>query len=376
MPEQNSEELRERLELLESRVEELEQKIRVEAKHSAVKERSAPPTNNKSAKESSSAVIDQFQFSEQWLNRIGIGLLLIGVAFLFKYSVDQGWLIPPIRSAIGLGIGVGLFGAGIRMQEDMDPFRQILLGGGIAVFYITGFATFQLYSFLPSAFIWTFMIVVTLLALSLSLQQDEAVLSVTGMLGALGTPFMLYAGAGNITMLMLYTMLVLTSGAFIYFRKGWSSLLWSMMVGGMGVLLIGVLSTMFGDQSLSVTEHWMIQAGIVIWVVATWGIADLRIAANPAQSVTKTLHLSVFWVPLWLLPLMAMHWGWSEEGTGILAFGIAALGGGGYSVLGRYSRPQFSFSHGLMAILLATIGIVLCFEGMLLYAILVAEVVM
>ena len=376
MPEQNSEELRERLELLESRVEELEEKVRGEAKHTPAEERSEPSMNSKDGKESSSAIIDQFQFSEQWLNRIGIGLLLIGVAFLFKYSVDQGWLIPPIRSAIGLGIGMALFGFGIRMEEEMNPFRQILLGGGIAVFYITGFATFQLYSFLPAAFIWAFMVVVTLLALSLSLQQDEAVLSVTGMLGALGTPFMLYTGAGNITMLMLYTMLVLGSGAFIYFRKGWSSLLWSMMVGGMGVLLIGVLSTMFGDQNLSVTEHWMMQVGIVIWIVATWGTADLRIVANPSQSITKTLHLSVFWVPLWLLPLMAMHWGWAGEETGILAFGIAALGGLGYSVMDRYDRPQFSFSHGLMAILLATIGLILCFDGMLLYAILVAEVVM
>nr|WP_281280665.1 DUF2339 domain-containing protein [Fodinibius saliphilus] len=46
---------------------------------------------------------------EEWLNRIGIGLLLIGVAFLFKYSIDQGCLNPPIRSAIGLGVGMFLF---------------------------------------------------------------------------------------------------------------------------------------------------------------------------------------------------------------------------------------------------------------------------
>src|SRR5699024_11267100 len=115
---------------------------------------------------------DNLQSGYQSLNRIVIGLLLIGVAFLFKYSIDQGWLIPAVRSAIGLGIGLFLFISGLRMSGEMNPFRQILLGGGIAVFYITGFATYQLYSFLPGAIIWAFMIVVTLLALLLSLQQD------------------------------------------------------------------------------------------------------------------------------------------------------------------------------------------------------------
>ena len=37
-----------------------------------------------------------------WLNRIGIALLLFGVLFLFKYSIDNGWLKPWIRVAFGL----------------------------------------------------------------------------------------------------------------------------------------------------------------------------------------------------------------------------------------------------------------------------------
>lgn len=381
MPEQNNEELRKRLEHLEARVRELEQKVHAEAESPTGRKYADSPVKNSVEKDvqepqPSSTMVERFNVSEQWLNRIGIGLLLIGVAFLFKYSIDQGWLIPPVRSAIGLGIGMALFGSGIRMDETMNPFRQILLGGGIGVFYITGFATFQLYAFLPAAFIWAFMIVVTLLALSLSLQQDEAVLSVTGMLGALGTPFMLYGGSGELTMLMGYTMLVLAAGALIYFRKGWSSLLWSMMGGGMGVLMVGVLSTIFGSESLSTAEQWIVQGGIVVWAAATWGNATFRTITLQRQNPTATIHLSVFWVPLWLLPIMAMHWGWSDGGTGILAFGIAALGGLGYTVIGQYDRPALSFSHGLMGLLMATIGAVLYFEGTLLYAMLAAEVVM
>lgn len=45
---------------------------------------------------------------EWWLNKIGIGLLLFGLAFLFKFSIDQGWLSPPVRVGFGLALGVGL----------------------------------------------------------------------------------------------------------------------------------------------------------------------------------------------------------------------------------------------------------------------------
>ena len=152
--------------------------------------------------------------------------------FLFKYSIDQGWLIPPVRSFIGLLIGLGLFVTGIQMKSERTPFKQILLGGGIAVFYITGFATFQLYDFTSHSVVWLFMLVVTLLSLSLSLQQNEAVLSVVGTVGGLGTPFMLYTGQGSVVSLVVYTCLVLGGSGAIYLFKGWKSLLWTTVFGG------------------------------------------------------------------------------------------------------------------------------------------------
>src|SRR5918994_7422222 len=39
---------------------------------------------------------------EWWLNKLGIGLLLFGVAFLFIYSVERGWIGPWTR--VGFGV--------------------------------------------------------------------------------------------------------------------------------------------------------------------------------------------------------------------------------------------------------------------------------
>ena len=40
--------------------------------------------------------------SEFWLNKIGIGLVLFALVFLFSYAVEQGWLTPAVRLVIGL----------------------------------------------------------------------------------------------------------------------------------------------------------------------------------------------------------------------------------------------------------------------------------
>ncbi len=32
-----------------------------------------------------------------WISRLGIGLVLLSVVFLFDYAVDRGWLTPPVR---------------------------------------------------------------------------------------------------------------------------------------------------------------------------------------------------------------------------------------------------------------------------------------
>ena len=379
MPDQtNKEELRDRVANLEQRVRELERQLEKERNASPFAQTPAS-VDHQTGREnrgnrSTRFIPDHIHFGEQWLNRIGIGLLLFGVAFLFKYSIDQGWLIPPVRTAIGLGIGCLLFGTGIGMREATRPFRQVLMGGGIAVFYITGFATYQLYSFLPGMVIWSFMIVVTLLALSLSLQQDEAILSVTGMLGALGTPFMLYSGTGDIVMLMLYTSLVLAAGAVIYFQKGWTSLLWSMLAGGFGIMGIAVIAALIEEQPVSLADRWVLQGGMAVWALATWGVAVARDVTKEVDTSVSSVHLSVFWVSLWLLLLIATLWDLTLERTAPVAFGFALVGAVGYLQLSQ-NHHHLANSHAFMGLIMLTTAVVLYFNGTPLFILLASEAI-
>jgi uncharacterized membrane protein len=56
--------------------------------------------------------------SGEWrLNMIGIGLLLFGVAFLFMFSVQRGWISAPMRAGFGLAFGVALLAIGLRAYD-------------------------------------------------------------------------------------------------------------------------------------------------------------------------------------------------------------------------------------------------------------------
>ena len=406
MDELDKSDLRARIERLEKKVKELEQKVDTDASvsHSVDKqsdssllESGAAQVDSSSSPGASRWDTSNIQFGEQWLNRIGIGLLLIGVAFLFKYSIDQGWLIPPVRSGIGFGIGVLLFGGGLRLADEMKPLKQILLGGGIAAFYITGFATFQLYDFLPSVIVWTFMIVVTLLSLSLSLQQDEAILSVVGTLGAFGTPFMLYSGGGSVILLMCYTVLVLAGTIAVYMKKGWRSLLWSISLGGGLVLFVGIVNTAYDNEPATEFEHWALQSGALIWLACAWLLPlyrevlskndlsgwpnpdmlldDGTIDENMSYRPSSTVHLMVFIVPLLMLVMTIGIWDLSMNGGGIVSVGLAAVGSVLYLPMKNSSLPGLASTNAFLGLSMLTIGFVLMLEGNFLFIVLAIEAV-
>jgi uncharacterized membrane protein len=75
-----------------------------------------------------------------WLNKLGVFVLVIGIALFLGYSFTQ--FGPVGRSAIGLGISLSMLTAGVftEKRENYRIFARGLIGGGWAALYFTTYA--------------------------------------------------------------------------------------------------------------------------------------------------------------------------------------------------------------------------------------------
>ena len=390
-----------RIKKLEERVAQLEkivgEKQRSSREKASQSTKSETGSDDYSEKEKSRGFSDKISenfslpqfYKDNWLYWIGVALLLLGVVFLFNYSIEQGWLIPPIRSAFGLLIGSSLFWLGFS-DKIGGTIRQFLMGAGIGALYITGFATFQLYSFLSYPIAFSFMIAVTILSFGTSIRQNSSTLALIGTLGGLATPFMLYRGEGSILLLMLYSCTIMTGAAAIYQFKQWGSLLWSMFVGGSLVLLIALVTNVLDVTDPLFTDRWILQSGLLYMLGLIWLLPVVRELRNGAPGVVtspddprsgveevrrENPHIQALSLLIPILAVQFTHgvWSLSEPNLGFLALGASFLTGSICFPLRKAGFRELSTTHMFSALVLFTQAMFLFFEGNMLLVVITLE---
>ncbi len=107
----------------------------------------------------------EFAVASQWLLRVGIVLLVVGMGFFLKYSIDQGLLSPATRVVLSIAAGLAMLGAGARVLGGrFHIIGQGLLGGGIATLYFSAYASSGLFHLVEQPVAFAAMIAVTVLS--------------------------------------------------------------------------------------------------------------------------------------------------------------------------------------------------------------------
>jgi uncharacterized membrane protein len=294
-----------------------------------------------------------------WLSRIGIVALFIGLGFLAKLAYDGGWLIPELQLLVGLACGGLLLLAGHHWRERYHAWAQALTGGGIAVLYLSIFASYalnDLWSFLPT---FGCMFMVTILAVGIALRRDSMSIAIIGIVGAFLVPITLGAldqsvggagsGGNNTGLLIAYVLTLDVAVVWLASVRNWR---WFTLLGFGGSMAIFGLWYCTSDPDGLLGPAQGMLTGIFICFAAATTLFHVvwRRTPEPTDLALMSLNAGIYFCVSYGL-LWGEYRGWLGLFSLLLASFFGVLG---YLALRRSedNRRLADFAFGISIVLL------------------------
>lgn len=158
---------------------------------------------------------------KRWITWVGVVALFFAVAFFVKLAINNGWLTHSMQIVLGIVFGLILLIAGDRaIRRGMRPLGEGLLGGGLAMIYVSLFAGFALYHLFGAQTAFAAMVLLTIAGLTLAVLHDAMMLFFLALIGGFLTPVMVSTGQNARDTLLAYLLLLdLGVLAVAYFKR-------------------------------------------------------------------------------------------------------------------------------------------------------------
>ena len=197
------------------------------------------PPNPPAAARATRAIGDVFspwfasRDAEWWLSRVGIGFVILAVLLLFRYAIDHGWITPPIRVLAGVIVGGMLFWAATRVHAERETavesdlgLRELLMGGGLAVWYVTTYAAAVWYHLVPMPAARLVFFLLGVLSTWIALRERREIFALVAVIAGFAAPYILPAPDQSMIESSLYLGSIGAIGLIIYLMRGWHAILW------------------------------------------------------------------------------------------------------------------------------------------------------
>ena len=165
-----------------------------------------------------------------WENLVGVKLfsaiagvaLVLAAVFFLAYSIEHGWLQPPVRVVIGLVVAIALLVVcELKAARRYPSTANALDAAAIAILFATFFAAHALWNLIPGFVAFVLLGVVTAIAVMLSIRRESLLIAVLGLLGGFATPVLLSTGENQPIPLFAYLVLLNVGLAWVAYRNRW-----------------------------------------------------------------------------------------------------------------------------------------------------------
>lgn len=291
--------------------------------------------------------------------KVGMLVLLAGVAALLKYAGDQGWLTLPLELRYA-GIAAAALGGlvfGWRQRERRRGFALALQGGAIGVLLLVTFAAFKLSGLLPAPAAVALSVALVAGLGVLAVLQESRTLAVLGILAGFLAPIWLSTGGGSHIALFSYYALLNAAVFAIAWVRAWRvlNLIGFAFTFGIGALW-GVL--VYRPEQFATTEPFLLLFFAFYLLIP---VLHARRGDEQARVIDGSL---LFGTPLLAFSLQAGLLHGERMPLALCALGLAAIYAalGGWLLRGERAR-LLGQGHAAMAVAFATLAVPLALSA-------------
>lgn len=216
------------------------------------------------------------RFGTRWTVWIGGVALAFGAALLVRYSVEQGFFGPGVRTASAFLLALVLLGTGEWLRRRLREAGAVparwpdvpatVTAAGIVALFGAIYASYALYGFIGPQLAFIGLAATGLAAMVAALLHGPA-LAGMGLVGALTTPLLAGEGGSPWPLVIYLPAVAATAYAFAWI-KDWRAL---GVAAAIGVALWAALLTIFAADASAAPAalvHAMVQAALATYVFA------------------------------------------------------------------------------------------------------------
>ncbi|MGJ4729283.1 DUF2339 domain-containing protein [Luteimonas sp. SDU101] len=292
--------------------------------------------------------------------KVGMLVLLAGVAALLRYASEQGWLQLPIELRLAGVAAAAVAGLvfGWRQRMGKPAFALALQGGAIGVLLLVVFAAFKLYGLIPAGAAFGLSVVLVAGLGVLAVLQDSRTLAVLGILAGFLAPIWLSTVGGSHVALFSYYAVLNAAIFAIAWARSWRvlNLLGFVFTWGIGIV--------WGVLAYSPAHQASTQPFLVLFFGFYLLLPILYARRRPPQRRDLIDGCLLFGTPLIAFSLQAALLDGARLPLAFCALGLAVV----YAALAWALRRREGYAvlaqaHALLAIGFATLSVPLALSA-------------